>query len=71
MTELDNLTALRRNLVSKRRVLVERMHKAAPELLSGESIVLIQSAIEAVDRAIEEERHNPVSSRSSSVSATG
>ena len=69
MTELDNLISLRRKLVSRRRMLVESLRKTAPELLSGESIARIQSAIEAVDRAIEEERRTSNSSRASAANA--
>ena len=53
--ELDKLTILRKKLVSKRRVLVESLQEVAPEQLSGDSIARIQGAIEAVDRAIEDE----------------
>jgi hypothetical protein len=53
--ELEKLTTLRKKLVSRRRALVESLHKVAPEQLSGDSIARIQSAIEAVDRAIEAE----------------
>ena len=53
--ELEKLTTLRKKLVSRRRALVESLHKVAPEQLSGDCIARIQSAIEAVDRAIEDE----------------
>ena len=53
--ELEKLTTLRKKLVSRRRALVGSLHKVAPEQLSGDSIARIQSAIEAVDRAIEDE----------------
>jgi RNA polymerase-binding transcription factor DksA len=53
--ELEKLTTLRKKLVSRRRALVESLHKVAPEQLSGDSIAKIQSAIEAVDRAIQDE----------------
>lgn len=69
MTELDNLTALRKKLVSRRRMLVAAFQQTAPEQMSGESITRIQSAIEAVDRAIEEERHPQLGSRASSAGA--
>jgi hypothetical protein len=55
MMELEKLATLRKRLVSRRRALVESLHKVAPEQLTGDSIARIQSAIEAVDRAIEEE----------------
>jgi hypothetical protein len=53
--ELEKLKTLRKKLVSRRRALIESLHKVAPEQLSGDSIARIQSAIEAVDRAIEDE----------------
>jgi hypothetical protein len=56
--ELEELMTLRKKLVSRRRALVEHLHKVAPEQLSGDSIARIQSAIEAVDRAIEDESHS-------------
>jgi hypothetical protein len=56
MTEIENLTNLRDKLVIRRRSLVEALQKAPPQRLSGESIMQIQSAIESVDRAIEDER---------------
>lgn len=56
MTEIDKLTNLREKLVIRRRALVEGFQKTAPDRLTGESITRIQSAIEAVDRALEDER---------------
>lgn len=55
MTEIEKLTNLREKLVIRRRSLVEGFQKAAPERLTGDSILQVQSAIEAVDRAIEDE----------------
>jgi hypothetical protein len=55
MTEIEKLTILRDKLVIRRRALVESFQRAAPERLTGDSIVQIQSAIEAVDRAISDE----------------
>ena len=55
MNEIEKLTTLREKLVARRRSLVESLQKAAPERLTGDSIMRIQSAIEAVDRAIEDE----------------
>jgi hypothetical protein len=69
MTELDKLITLRRNLVSRRRVLVASLQNTAPEQLTGKSIARIQSAIEAVDRAIEEERRFSSGSRASPAGA--
>jgi hypothetical protein len=56
VTEIEKLTNLREKLVIRRRSLVEGFQKTAPDRLTGDSITRIQSAIEAVDRAIEEER---------------
>jgi len=53
--ELEKLTTLRKKLVARRRALVESLHKVAPEYLTGDSLATIQSAIQAVDRAIEDE----------------
>ena len=55
MTEIEKLTTLREKLVTRRRTLVESFQRAAPERFTGDSIVQIQSAIEAVGRAIEDE----------------
>ena len=55
VTEIEKLTTLREKLVARRRSLVETFQRAAPERFTGDSIVQIQSAIEAVDRAIEDE----------------
>ena len=55
MSDIENLTTLRDNLVARRRMLVASLVRTAPEQLTGESISRIQGAIEAVDRAIEEE----------------
>jgi hypothetical protein len=55
VTEIEMLTNLREKLVIRRRSLVERFQKIDPDRLTGDSIVRIQSAIEAVDRAIGDE----------------
>jgi hypothetical protein len=55
VTEIEKLTNLREKLVIRRRALVDGFQKAAPERLTGDSITRIQSAIEAVDRAIADE----------------
>ncbi|HTC51020.1 MAG TPA: hypothetical protein VK700_03715 [Steroidobacteraceae bacterium] len=56
MSDIENLTILRDRLVARRRALVSSLLRAAPEQLTGEAISRIQSAVEAVQRAIEEER---------------
>jgi hypothetical protein len=53
------LTNLRDKLVIRRRSLVELFQKAAADRLTGDSITRIQDAIEAVDRAIADERSTP------------
>jgi hypothetical protein len=55
MTEIEKLTALRDKLVARRRTLVDDLQRVVPELLKPESIMQIQSAIEAVNRAMEDE----------------
>jgi hypothetical protein len=57
MSDIENLTALRDKLVARRRSLVSSLLRAAPEQLTGDSISGLQSAIEAVERAILEESH--------------
>jgi len=56
MTESEKLTALRQKLISKRRSLVESLHKASDQQLTGDSLARIQAGIDAVDRAIEDEK---------------
>jgi hypothetical protein len=56
MTESKKLLALRNKLVSRRRTIVESFQSVSPQLLSGDAIARIQSAIDAVDRAIVDER---------------
>jgi hypothetical protein len=58
VTEIEKLTNLREKLLIRRRSLVEGFQKTAPDRLTGDSITRIQSAIEAVDRAIEDESSN-------------
>ena len=55
MTEIEKLNALRDKLIEKRRSLVAALQKALPDQLTGESITRIQSAVEAVNQAIEDE----------------
>jgi len=55
VTEIEKLTALRDKLVARRRTLVDDLQRVVPELLKPESIMQIQSAIEAVNRAMEDE----------------
>jgi hypothetical protein len=55
MSDIENLTTLRDKLLARRRTLVASLVRAAPEQLTGDSISRIQSAIEAVENAIEQE----------------
>ena len=55
MTEREKLITLRNKLIVRRRALVESFRHASPEQLTGDSIARIQGAIDAVDRAIEQE----------------
>jgi hypothetical protein len=55
MTEIEKLANLRNKLIVRRRLLVANLQEALPERLTGEAIMRIQGAIEAVDRAIEDE----------------
>jgi hypothetical protein len=59
MIEIEQLIILRGRLIAKRRALVASLHNVAPEHLTGESIAQIQGAIDAVDRAIEEQMRQP------------
>jgi hypothetical protein len=56
MTESKKLFALRDKLVGRRRAIVESFQSVSSERLTGDAIARIQSAIDAVDRAILEER---------------
>ena len=56
MTESKKLLTLRNKLVSRRRAIVESFQNVSPEQLSGDAMARIQSAIDAVDRAILDER---------------
>ena len=55
MSETKNLTSLRRKLVARRREFVELQANGPLEQLNGDSIVRIQDAIDAVDRALTDE----------------
>jgi hypothetical protein len=56
MPESNKLIVLRDKLVSRRRAIVESLQSASVELLTAEDISRIQSEIDAVDRAIAEEK---------------
>ena len=56
MTESKKLFVLREKLVSRRREIVDSFQTASPELLNRNTVVQIQNAIDAVDRAIADEK---------------
>jgi hypothetical protein len=56
MTESTKLFVLREKLVDRRRAIVESFHAASVEGLAGVEIARVQREIEAVDRAIAEEK---------------
>jgi len=56
MTESKKLFALRDKLVCRRREIVDSFQTASVELLNGDAVAHIQSAIDAVDRAIADEK---------------
>ena len=56
MTESKKLFVLRDKLVSRRREIVDSFQTASVELLNGDAVAQIQSAIDAVDRAIADEK---------------
>ena len=55
MTEIEKLITVREKFVTRRRSLVERFRNVEPDRLTGDSMTRIQCAIEAVERAIEDE----------------
>jgi hypothetical protein len=56
MTESKKLFVLRDKLVSRRREIVDSYQTASVELLNGGDVAQIQSVIDAVDRAIADEK---------------
>ena len=56
MTESKKLLVLRDKLVRRRREIVDSFQSASLELLNGDVVAQIQSAIDAVDRAIADEK---------------
>lgn len=60
MQNLQQLKILRAKLVARRRSLVASFTETSTEQLTGESIARIQSAIDAVDRAYEDEEQAAV-----------
>jgi hypothetical protein len=56
LTESRKLLVLRDKLVLRRREIVDSFQTASLELLNGDAVAQIQSAIDAVDRAIADEK---------------
>ena len=56
MTESQKLSMLRDKLIHRRRSLVEGYQGSATDPLSGDELVQVQNEIEAVDRAMAEEK---------------
>ena len=56
MPESNKLIVVRDKLVSRRRAIVESLQSASIELLAADDISRIQNEIDAVDRAIAEEK---------------
>jgi len=65
MTETKKLITLRNKLVGRRRVIVASFQDASIESLTGDAIARIQNAIDAVDRAILDEKRAEPSSEDS------
>jgi hypothetical protein len=57
MTESQKLSVLRDNLIRRRRALVEGIQAAAISELNGDDLLRVQNEIEAVERAMTEEKH--------------
>jgi hypothetical protein len=56
MTESQKLSVLRDKLIRRRRALVEGIQAVAPSELNGDDLVRVQNEIEAVERAMAEEK---------------
>jgi hypothetical protein len=56
MTESSKLAVLRDKLVNRRRAIVDSFQASTIDRLSGDDLARIQNEIEAVDRAIAEEK---------------
>lgn len=56
MTESQKLSVLRDKLIRRRRALVEGIQASLTNQLDGNDLVRIQSEIEAVERAMAEEK---------------
>jgi hypothetical protein len=57
MTESRKLSVLRDKLIRRRRDIVQRFQSAAIEQLNGDDLARVQNEIEAVDKAMAEEKN--------------
>jgi phage FluMu protein gp41 len=57
MTESRKLSVLRDKLIRRRRDIVERFQSAAIAQLNGDDLARVQNEIEAVDKAMAEEKN--------------
>lgn len=57
MTESRKLSVLRDKLIRRRRDIVERFQSAPIEQLNGDDLARVQNEIEAVDKAMAEEKN--------------
>jgi hypothetical protein len=57
MTESQKLSVLRDKLIRRRRALVEGIQASLNVELNGDDLVRVQNEIEAVQRAMAEEKH--------------
>jgi hypothetical protein len=56
MTESQKLSAIRDSLIRRRRALVQGIQATAGGALNGDDLVRVQNEIEAVERALAEEK---------------
>jgi nitrogenase molybdenum-iron protein alpha/beta subunit len=56
MTESQKLSAIRDTLIRRRRALVQGIQATASSQLNGDDLVRVQNEIEAVERALAEEK---------------
>jgi hypothetical protein len=57
MTESKKLTVVRDKLIRQRRAIVERLQNASADQLGSDDLARVQNEIEAVDRAMADEKH--------------
>ena len=57
MTESKKLSVVRDKLIRNRRAIVERLQNASVDQLSSDVLARIQNEIDAVDKAMADEKH--------------